>query len=992
MSGFYKSYIYIKTMEVICVVDLSYDIISQFAKVVNKDKKQSSETTVYGTIRVDGNGKKCVQLDGSDHLTPLYDTDLAIDFMTATAKKDDRVSVLIKDHTATVTGNLTSPATNSDEVEDRINEFNTIVVGQVNANAAHIERLQANKADVGELEAAEAKITKLESEKANIKDLDVTYANIDFTNIDKATMGYFYAQSGLIKDVVVGEQTITGKLVGVTISGDLLEGNTVVAEKLVIKGSDGLYYKLNTDGIKVEAEQTDYNSINGSVIKAKSITATKISVSDLVAFDATIGGFNITDSSIYSGTKESVDNTTRGIYLDKDGQMAIGDTNNFIKYYKDTDGSYKLAISAKSISISSGTDVETAINNVQNSVDNLEIGGRNLLRNTSNPINTAYWRHTNITSDQSLGENVFYITTTTASEVTAATKNIRVEGGKTYTISLFVNASSNIVDIDLYFLSKRQGEGSDFTIIQSSRIPNKFSDGWHKIEWTFVMDPNAYEGYVRVDNNGSKDGTTSTLKYTNLKMERGSKATDYSPAVEDITDSVEIGGRNLLRNTKAYDVSGDSSFSGEMYKDLVVRYLDCTDLNESSFKEHSQFSGSINPEPGAQYTFSFYAKGTRLGTHFYDGGFKVIQSVSSQGEIRTSSDGNMGFALTNEWKRYWVTYTLENTNTLTTSGNKHLLIRVWGGHEAYVCGCMFEKSNKPSDWSPAPEDVQNGIDDASKTATNFLNFDSTGGLEVGNRIGGAWSGFRAQIRNAAFNILAESGAVIASYGAKLIELGKNATDSIIKLCGGKGTIEYDTEDDCLQLSADNIRLKGVEMASLYSNYTDSNGIFRNGAVHASPGNVQVTAGGGSDNSSIHVNPTNIQMATKNFYIAGVLNDSTNGGVYVAVNDGTSGIWTFRQYSNGMVELWGTYNVSNLDCTTAMGSMYRTAVFNPTAFPFTVYNPNLTASYESDGYGAFLWATTTTTTAKPPSYYLVRATSATIVKGEINFHVYGKWKQ
>ena len=80
-------------------------------------------------------------------------------------------------------------------------------------------------------------------------------------------------------------------MVGVTIKGDLIEGNTIKADKLVVKGSDGLYYKLNVSAETVETEQTDQNSLNGSIITAKSITATKISVEDLVAFDATIGGF-----------------------------------------------------------------------------------------------------------------------------------------------------------------------------------------------------------------------------------------------------------------------------------------------------------------------------------------------------------------------------------------------------------------------------------------------------------------------------------------------------------------------------------------------------------------------------------------------------------------------------------------------------------------------------------------------------------------------------
>ena len=145
------------------------------------------------------------------------------------------------------------------------------------------------------------------------------------------------------------------------IKGDLIEGNTVVADKLVIKGEDGLYYRLNIDGVKIEAEQTEYNSLNGSIITAKSITATKISVDDLVAFDATIGGFNITSDSLYSGTKESVENTTTGIYLGNDGQISLGDSTNFLKYYKDTEGNFKLDISLGGANVESVTEGTSGI-------------------------------------------------------------------------------------------------------------------------------------------------------------------------------------------------------------------------------------------------------------------------------------------------------------------------------------------------------------------------------------------------------------------------------------------------------------------------------------------------------------------------------------------------------------------------------------------------------------------------------------------------------
>lgn len=47
--------------------------------------------------------------------------------------------------------------------------------------------------------------------------------------------------------------------------------------------------------------------------------------------------------------------------MDKTGQMAVGDSTNFIKFYKDTDGSYKLAISADSLTFSTGKTIKDGI-------------------------------------------------------------------------------------------------------------------------------------------------------------------------------------------------------------------------------------------------------------------------------------------------------------------------------------------------------------------------------------------------------------------------------------------------------------------------------------------------------------------------------------------------------------------------------------------------------------------------------------------------------
>lgn len=554
---------------------LSNELVSQFAKIAkdNDNDKTKRGDTVYGTF-VESNGKKYVRIDGSDLLTPVTTT-------TTNVEPDERVTVNIKNHSAIVTGNISSPSARTDEVTSvgsKVTAFEIAVGGKVDAieviaeelkakdaniygmllaNDADIQNLQAdnvtikdtltvNNADITNLKAVDAEITgkltavdadieslqadtltvteslnavkadiveleahdvtvtgELTAVKADIDHINANKLNVDFANIDQAAFEYFYAESGLIRDVVVDNGSITGHLVGVTISGDLIEGNTIKADKLVIRGNDGLYYKLNVNengarnlikdsgneqssseyivgcytpteylvegetytlsldvtpasgvnrmemytsegwqylcGIDINGTERqtvtvtfnasyydgrtptddttfgkiyayrlpndgtvtgittihavkcekgsiatewtpapedntyfegltyeDLNSgLHGSKIIAKTITAEKVNVSDLVAFDATIGGFHITDHSIYSGVKASADNDIRGLYMDDEGQIALGDDTNYLKFYQDEDGTYKLNLSADTMIFSSSQrNVEEVVEEV----------------------------------------------------------------------------------------------------------------------------------------------------------------------------------------------------------------------------------------------------------------------------------------------------------------------------------------------------------------------------------------------------------------------------------------------------------------------------------------------------------------------------------------------------------------------------------------------------------------------------------------------------
>ena len=708
---------------------LSSDLISQFVQIT-QEKKQSKETTVYGTI-VEYDGGKYVKLDGSDLLTPIS--------TTADALAGERVTVMIKDHSALVTGNISSPSARTDTVKEidnnvkelgtKISEFEIIIADKVsterleaeiaridtlvsenvtiknrldaneasintliadnatingkltavqadieelktkkldaeiaNITYATIKNLEATEAHINSLEAtygefkdlttdrlnaAEASITDLDTKKLNASEAEIKYANIDFANIDMAAVEKLFTESGIIKDLVVSSGQITGELVGVTIKGDLIEGGTVVADKLVVKGSDGLYYKLNTDGSTVETEQTEYNSLNGSVITAKSITATKISVDDLVAFGATIGGFNITETAIYSGVKSSVDNTTRGTYLDKEGQLAIGDTNNFLKYYKDADGNYKLEVSAQSIKFSSSnTNLETAlgetitksIEEFYQSTSPITLTGGSWSTNQPTWTEGTYiWRRTAITYGDGSSEYI------PSENGVCITGNTGADG-------------KGIKSAEIRYQISESGD--------TPPIP---TDIWlESIPETTPEKPYLW--------------TRTVIRYTDDTI-----STSYS--VSSTLNGIDIGGRNLISEYNFTLISSSDTETSVTSKTFVINSGDADTITIAVNAAYDE--GDTSTKTGA-FTVSVYNVGT-------DGNVGEILVP----EVNLSIDGERHSCTMNVSEK--------TRNILAVKiGMSNADISAVGTIINFL-NLKIEKGNQATDWTPSPEDTEDAI-------------------------------------------------------------------------------------------------------------------------------------------------------------------------------------------------------------------------------------------------------------------------------------------
>ncbi|MFQ9509523.1 MAG: tail fiber domain-containing protein [Lachnospiraceae bacterium] len=218
------------------------------------------------------------------------------------------------------------------------------------------------------------------------------------------------------------------------------------------------------------------------------------------------------------------------------------------------------------------------------------------------------------------------------------------------------------------------------------------------------------------------DGSTvSSLQstVTNLSADLSGFKTSVSNTYTTKTDfnNLQIGGRNLLPNTKTfgdgwalptgYDLN--TTYNGfEVYHNKYT--------SSGSYKDLAFYKIPTTVEPSTEYTLSFYIKGTgKIYSYFFPS--CVISGTTSQGTTSLSGDGSIACNVPSTWTRYWVTW--KTMDDLTGDKNVIPCRQMGVDSEVYICGIKFEKGNKASDWSSAPEDVDSAINTVSEKVTSL---------------------------------------------------------------------------------------------------------------------------------------------------------------------------------------------------------------------------------------------------------------------------------
>lgn len=258
-------------------MDLSNDLISKFVKITSEqNNKKTKEGIAYGTI-VEFENKMYVKLDGSDLLTPINST--------SDVKDGERVTIMIKDHNAVVTGNITSPSASSGDVKKvtqevttlggEIAEFETIVankvgVDELDAEVARINNLIAGKAEIGELNATYAEIEKLKVKDAEIVNLVAGKAEIGELNAANANIKVLNTEVANIQTLVNGNLTSDNILsFNITAQNTTME-NAFIKDAMIdsITANKIMSGVMDTNNVRVQS--TDGSLlIQGTLIQMK---------------------------------------------------------------------------------------------------------------------------------------------------------------------------------------------------------------------------------------------------------------------------------------------------------------------------------------------------------------------------------------------------------------------------------------------------------------------------------------------------------------------------------------------------------------------------------------------------------------------------------------------------------------------------------------------------------------------------------------------------
>ena len=571
-------------------------------------------------------------------------------------------------------------------------------ITELNAQIANLENIYAAKADITELSAQIATIDNLTAKKADVEQLYAKKADIDELVADTATLKSLKSDVANI-DVLLSGKAGTGELTSIKLTAenaeiatalikDLTAANfrskTIETDDFTIKSSSGkLQIVGNTIQIKDvnntvrvqigEDGKSDYGiyvtDANGKIMFTsydglhEDGIKSGIIKNDMVADDAHISGSKLDISSVIDGI--NADNST---YLNT-SKVVIDGTSQTInaKFTELTAsiGSIGTRTSALESNLSGFRTTVSEIYATKSAVDSIQIGGRNLLYDSTGNIKNGWSGTTVINVGGGISGNSLAVSRTGYSG------NARYFGiskrhfltdfnvGTSYTLSAWIKVRSDVgLDASGYVMARfRSADDKKLYALSLTVGADTVKDKWlyYKKTWTINDSDIAKLECVALalDKNGM-------IEACNIKLEKGTKATDWSPAPEDTT--AEITSLSSKQSSLEQTVNGFKATVESTYatNDSVTQKV-------SAVEQKADKISWIVKSGTSESSMELTSKALEIIAETKIKGDVIVGGVIKSGNYDVAKGTGMKLTLaTGEWDSKY--FKVSSTGTITATG------------------------------------------------------------------------------------------------------------------------------------------------------------------------------------------------------------------------------------------------------------------------------------------------------------------------------------
>lgn len=514
---------------------------------------------------------------------------------------------------ATIT-NLKAESGKIDDLQSDYATFKTTTANDLKAANANIQNLTATKATITDLNAATAKISVLEGNYANLNTLvngNLTSANIQSLTLNSKNTTI---ENGMIKNAMI-ENLAFDKITGMDINTTNL---TVHSSDGKSKWTDNTIQISDANRVRVQIGKdasNDYSMSvwdkNGNLIwdalgATEKTIQRKIIRDGIVADDANISGSKLDINSVIkevNGSTTKLKSSTivmndKNQTLDvvfNEMETTVADNLSSAKLYADG----KLSDAQKYALEQANSALSSAKSYADSAVDNIEVGGRNLVLDS---INFRY--NSNFAGNARFSSIIVEDSSALSGHHTEMTCTVSGTGGA-YGYPLQNNTFDSIgktITISFYWKCNAERKLS-IGIENGGTFNETVSTEWKKITKTYVPYRNYYAmvWYARE----LQWNVGDVLYIRDLKIEFGNKATDWTPAPEDTQSQID----NITEITTSHTtsistmqgqisslISEDTTIKGN-YDALLSRYnttVATVDSMKTTIGEHTTILNNQN--------------------------------------------------------------------------------------------------------------------------------------------------------------------------------------------------------------------------------------------------------------------------------------------------------------------------------------------------------------------------------------------------------------